>query len=232
MFWANFIPWYMEKRLPFISIQLKRNHYFISRPAHARFPWQLLDATFTVNSARTNGYTNPEPLQLIKNYLDAANVDLKSFNDQFYRKLVGAKLAPVLDTLKLMKKFNIWVEVTTLLIPGENDSPEELKQIASFIKNELGAETPWHISRFYPQYQLNDLPPTLVSSLMIAREIGMEQGLRYVYVGNVPGNEAENTFCYRCGKLLIERHGYQISQNNLISGNCKYCGTKIDGLKM
>ncbi|HEX9971357.1 MAG TPA: AmmeMemoRadiSam system radical SAM enzyme [bacterium] len=180
----------------------------------------------------TNGYTNPEPLQLIKDYLHAANVDLKSFNDQFYRKLVGAKLAPVLDTLKLMKKFNIWVEVTTLLIPGENDSPEELKQIASFIKNELGAETPWHISRFYPQYQLNDLPPTLVSSLMTAREIGMEQGLRYVYVGNVPGNEAENTFCYRCGKLLIERHGYQISQNNLIAGNCKYCGTKIDGLKM
>ncbi len=180
----------------------------------------------------TNGYINPEPLQLIKDYLDAANVDLKSFNDQFYRKLVGGKLAPVLDTLKLMKKFNIWVEVTTLLIPGENDSLEELKEIANFIKNELGEETPWHISRFYPQYQLNNLPPSSVPSLMTAREIGMEQGLRYVYVGNVPGNEAENTFCYRCGKLLIERHGYQISQNNLLAGNCKYCGAKIDGLKM
>lgn len=180
----------------------------------------------------TNGYINPEPLHLIKDYLDAANVDLKSFNDQFYRKFVGGKLAPVLDTLKLMKKFNIWVEVTTLLIPGENDSLEELKEIANFIKNELGEETPWHISRFYPQYQLNDLPPSSVPSLMTAREIGMEQGLRYVYVGNVPGNEAENTFCYRCGKLLIERHGYQISQNNLLAGNCKYCGTKIDGLKI
>lgn len=180
----------------------------------------------------TNGYINPPPLQLVKDYLHAANVDLKSFSDHFYRKIVGGKLAPVLDTLKLMKKFNIWIEVTTLLIPGKNDSPEELLDIARFIKNELGEETPWHISRFYPQYQLEDLPPTPVSSLMTAREIGMDQGLRYVYVGNVPGNEAEHTYCYRCGKLLIQRHGYQISQNNIISGDCKYCGTTIDGLKM
>ena len=180
----------------------------------------------------TNGYINPEPLQFIKDYLHAANVDLKSFNDHFYRKLVGAKLAPVLDTLKLMKKLDIWIEVTTLLIPGQNDSHEELNDIASFIKNELGEETPWHISRFYPQYRLEDLPPTPVSSLNMAREIGLEQGLRYVYVGNVPGNKAENTFCYQCGKLLIERHGYQVSQNHIEAGNCKFCGAKIDGLKI
>lgn len=185
-----------------------------------------------INVFVTNGYINPAPLESIKDYLHAANVDLKSFNDHFYRKIVGGKLAPVLDTLKLMKKLNIWIEVTTLLIPGKNDSPEELIDIARFIKNELGEETPWHISRFYPQYQLEDLPPTPVSSLMTAREIGMEQGLRYVYVGNVTGNEAEHTYCYRCGKLLIERHGYQISQNNIIAGNCKYCSATIDGIKM
>ena len=178
----------------------------------------------------TNGYINPEPLQVIHEYLDAANVDLKSFNDNFYKKMTGARLTPVLDTLKLMKKLSIWVEVTTLIIPGENDSAEELKQIANFIKNELGAETPWHISRFYPQYQATDHPPTPVTTLEKAREIGLEQGLRYVYMGNVPGNQAENTYCYNCGKLLIERYGYQIMENNIVSGNCKFCNAQIDGL--
>lgn len=180
----------------------------------------------------TNGYINPAPLQAIKDYLDAANVDLKSFNDQFYRKLVGGTLAPVLETLKLMKKLNIWVEVTTLLIPGENDSPEELRQLASFIKTELGEETPWHISRFYPNYQLNHVPATSVSSLITAREIGQEQGIRYLYIGNVPGHDAENTFCYRCGELLIARQGYQITQNNSVAGHCKFCGAKLDGVRL
>lgn len=180
----------------------------------------------------TNGYINPEPLQFIKEYLDAANVDLKSFNEKFYRKLVGAKLAPVLDTLKLMKKLNIFVEVTTLVIPGENDSEPELTEIASFIKNELGPGTPWHISRFYPNYQLIDHPSTPVATLNRAREIGLEQGLRYVYLGNVPGSDAENTYCYNCGKLLIERYGYQIIQDNIEAGNCKFCGVTIDGLNI
>lgn len=180
----------------------------------------------------TNGYINPEPLQFIQEYLDAANVDLKSFNENFYKKFVGAKLAPVLDTLKLMKKLNIWIEVTTLVIPGENDSEQELTAITKFIKNELGPETPWHISRFYPQYQLTDHLTTPVSVLNKAREIGLAQGLRYVYLGNVPGSEAENTYCYNCGKLLVEKYGYQIIQNNIDSGNCKFCGVKIDGLNL
>lgn len=183
-----------------------------------------------INIFVTNGYINPEPLQMIHEYLDAANVDLKSFNDSFYRKMTGAKLTPVLDTLKLMKRLNIWIEVTTLIIAGENDSEEELTHIARFIKDELGAETPWHISRFYPQYRLTDHPPTPVATLKKAHEIGLGQGLRYVYMGNVPGNEAENTYCYNCGKLLIERYGYQIIENNIDSGNCKFCQVRIDGL--
>jgi pyruvate formate lyase activating enzyme len=180
----------------------------------------------------TNGYINPEPLEFIHEYLDAANVDLKSFDDNFYRKLVGAKLAPVLDTLKLMKKLNIFIEVTTLVIPNENDSEQELTAIASFIKNELGPETPWHISRFYPQYQLTDHSQTSISTLNKARKIGLDQGLRYVYLGNVPGTESENTYCYNCGKLLIERYGYQIIENNIQAGKCKFCGVKIDGMKI
>ncbi|MCD4664851.1 MAG: AmmeMemoRadiSam system radical SAM enzyme [Bacteroidales bacterium] len=180
----------------------------------------------------TNGYINPEPLKYISQYLDAANVDLKSFNEDFYKKLVGAKLQPVLDTLKLMKKLNILIEVTTLVIPGENDSPEELAQIAGFIKNELGEETPWHISRFYPQYKLASHPPTSVSTLKKAYNIGREHGLRYVYLGNVQGDQAESTFCYNCEKLLIERYGYQILENNIESGSCKFCETKVDGLNM
>jgi pyruvate formate lyase activating enzyme len=180
----------------------------------------------------TNGYINPEPLEFIHEYLDASNVDLKSFNENFYRKLVGAKLAPVLDTLKLMKRLNIFVEITTLVIPNENDSEQELTSIASFIKNELGPETPWHISRFYPHYQLADHLPTPISTLNIAREIGLSLGLRYVYIGNVPGSESENTYCYNCGKLLIERYGYQIIEKNIHAGKCKFCDAKIAGLKL
>lgn len=180
----------------------------------------------------TNGFISPEPVKYINEYLDAANVDLKSFSENFYKRLVGAKLAPVLDTLKLMKKLNIWVEVTTLIIPGENDSVEELNQIAGFIKNELGEETPWHISRFYPQYKLENHPPTPVTTLQKAYDIGKDHGLRYVYMGNVPGNQTENTYCYNCGKLLINRYGYQIQKNNIESGKCKFCGVDVDGLGM
>ncbi len=180
----------------------------------------------------TNGFINPEPLQYIHKYLDAANVDLKSYSDSFYKKLVGAKLNPVLETIKLMKKLNIWVEVTTLIIPGENDSEEELKQIAGFIKNEAGEETPWHISRFYPQYKLENHPPTPVSTLQKAYDIGKEQGLRYVYMGNVPGNRTESSFCYNCGEMVVDRYGYQIQKNNIKSGMCGFCGVEIDGVGM
>ena len=180
----------------------------------------------------TNGYINPEPLKTVAPYLDAANVDLKSFTDSFYHKLVGAKLEPVLSTLKLMKELGIWIEVTTLVIPTKNDSDEELRNIAGFIKNELGEETPWHISRFYPQHNLNSVPPTPVSTLSRAREIGLAEGLRYVYTGNVPGDEGESTFCYNCGKLLLKRYGFSVRDNHINDSKCEFCGIPIDGLAL
>lgn len=178
----------------------------------------------------TNGYMTEEAIKKIEPYLDAANVDLKSFSDDFYRKLCGAKLQPVLDALKLMKKLGIWVEVTTLIIPTLNDSSEELREIAKFIVNELGEETPWHISRFYPAYKLRDIPPTPIETIHKAREIGLNEGLKYVYEGNVPGSTGENTYCPNCKNLIIERLGYQIINKATKDGKCPYCESRIYGV--
>ncbi|MBU4344392.1 MAG: AmmeMemoRadiSam system radical SAM enzyme [Desulfobacteraceae bacterium] len=178
----------------------------------------------------TNGYVSSEALHMINPYLDAANVDLKAFTKSFYKEICGAKLEPVKETLKLMKRLGIFVEVTTLLIPGLNDGAEELKELALFIAGSLGPETPWHISRFYPTYRLTDRPATPVESIANAREIGIKSGLRYVYTGNLPGDKGENTFCYSCGKILIDRLGFSIIKNVLEKGCCPYCGTQIDGI--
>jgi pyruvate formate lyase activating enzyme len=179
----------------------------------------------------TNGYITEEPLRKISPYLDAANIDLKSFTEGFYKKICGAKLQPVLDAIKLYRDLNIWIEITTLIIPTHNDSSPELEQIASFIKG-LGAEIPWHITAFHPTYRLMDQSPTPMSSLMQAREIGMRAGLRYVYVGNVPGEQGENTYCYKCGELLIERYGFKIVRYGIIDAQCPKCQAKIDGVLM
>lgn len=133
----------------------------------------------------TNGFINPAPLKEIAPYLDAANVDLKSFKDEYYRKICGARLEPVLDTLRLMKKLDIWIEITTLIIPELNDSTEELKEIASFIKNELGAGVPWHVSAFHPCYKMLDRPPTPKETIIRARDIGLKAGLKFVHPGNI-----------------------------------------------
>ena len=178
----------------------------------------------------TNGYMTEEALDMIEPYLDAANVDLKAFNDQFYRSQCGARLAGVIETLVSMKKRGIFVEVTTLLIPGLNDDPHELKQLAEFLANDLGIDTPWHISRFHPTYKLTDRPPTPVETLQKAYQIGKEAGLRYVYTGNVPGQAFEKTFCYECGKVLIDRWGFNVSNYSIIQGKCKYCNAEIDGV--
>ena len=178
----------------------------------------------------TNGYMTEEAIKKIEPYLDAANVDLKSFSDDFYRKLCGAKLQPVLDALKLMKKLGIWVEVTTLIIPTLNDSSEELREIAKFIVNELGEGTPWHISRFYPAYNLTDKPPTPIETIHKAREIGLNEGLKYVYEGNIPGSTGENTYCPNCKNLIIERLGYQIINKATKDGKCPYCESRIYGV--
>ncbi len=183
------------------------------------------------NNFVTNGYISKEALKLISPYLDAADVDLKSFKEEFYKKFCGARLSPVLENLKLMKELGIWVEVTTLIIPTLNDSEDELEKIAEFILS-LGEETPWHLSRFYPHYKLTNLPPTPVETLHRAREIGKKVGLNYIYSGNVPGDEGENTFCPNCGKVVIRRYGFQTLENHIKQGKCPDCGAKIAGIGM
>ncbi|MDD5455071.1 MAG: AmmeMemoRadiSam system radical SAM enzyme [Candidatus Ratteibacteria bacterium] len=177
----------------------------------------------------TNGYINSEPLQKIAHLLDACNVDLKSFREETYRKICGGKLEPVKNSIKLMKKLGIWVEITTLLIPKANDSFEEIADIAGFIKG-LGEETPWHISAFWPNYLMTEIPPTPVSLLNKARNIGIDKGLKYVYTGNLPTDEGENTYCYNCKNLLIERQGFSIIKNTVKNNKCPHCNVKIDGI--
>jgi pyruvate formate lyase activating enzyme len=178
----------------------------------------------------TNGYMTPEALERVSPDLDAANVDLKAFSDRFYKEMCAARLAPVLETLRLMKRRGVLVEVTTLIIPGANDDPAELKDLADFLSGDLGPDTPWHISRFHPAYRLTDRPPTPVQTLRKAREIGMAAGLRYVYTGNVPGEEAESTFCHGCGKKLIDRWGFTVNANRMRNGTCPDCGVVIEGI--
>ncbi|MEA3421580.1 MAG: radical SAM protein, partial [Acidobacteriota bacterium] len=179
----------------------------------------------------TNGYMTKEMLETFQPYLDAANVDLKAFRDKTYRRYVGARLQPVLDAMKVIKRLGIWLEVTTLVIPGINDDDGELKETAGFVADELGVDTPWHISRFFPDYKMTDVPPTPVETLNRAREIGLEAGLRYVYVGNVPGEA--NTVCHKCGQMLIQRSSYRIVENRVQPDSCcPNCGTRVDGVGM
>lgn len=178
----------------------------------------------------TNGYMSAQALKMIHPYLDGANVDLKAFSERFYRTYCGAKLDHVKETLILMKELNIFLEVTTLLVTGLNDSRSELESLALFIKESLGPETPWHISRFHPTYRLSDRPPTPFDTLVKARQIGMGAGLRYVYMGNVPDNSGENTYCYNCGQMLIERRGFRIMKNQIKNSLCNQCGSTIDGV--
>ena len=178
----------------------------------------------------SNGYMGEEALETIAPFLDAANVDLKSFSDSFYKKYCGATLIPVLDTLKKMKQLGIWLEVTTLVIPGINDTPEELRALAQFIADELGPETPWHISRFHPTHRMIDRPVTPLQTLTTTRNIGQAAGLHYVYLGNVSIRDGGNTDCPSCKKTVIERRGFQIAEVNITNKGCKYCGTPIDGI--
>jgi len=178
----------------------------------------------------TNGYMTPEALDMIGTYLDAANVDLKAYSDDYYKDLCGARLHPVKETLRRMKASGVFIEVTTLLIPGENDSEQELGALAGFLVDALGPETPWHISRFHPTFKLTDRPPTPVQSLLKAREIGIQKGLRYVYTGNVQGESGESTYCYQCGTLLIERWGFTVRKNRVRNSRCPDCNAQIDGV--
>jgi pyruvate formate lyase activating enzyme len=177
----------------------------------------------------SNGHISAEAARQIAPNIDAINVDLKAFTDKFYKEVCGARLNPVLETIRLMKALHVWVEVTTLIIPGLNDGEQKLRDIACFVKS-VGPEIPWHVSQFYPAYKLLDRPPTPAATLRRAREIGMEEGLRYVYEGNLPGEKGENTHCYVCRALLIDRYGLTLTRNRLRDGKCPWCGARIDGL--
>jgi pyruvate formate lyase activating enzyme len=179
----------------------------------------------------TNGYATPEAVMLAGPYLDAANVDLKAFNKPFYKDLVGAKLEKVLETIKCLSQAGVFLEITTLLIPQANDDPKELADLAAWIVDNLGPQTPWHISRFHPTYRLTDRGPTPLQSLLDARQIGKDAGLYHVYTGNIPGQGGEETLCHNCGHLLIDRVGYRILANNLAKGGtCPSCQTKAAGI--
>ncbi len=177
----------------------------------------------------TNGFMTLEALGAASDWLDAANVDLKSFRDDFYRKYCGARLAPVLETLKAMRTRGIWVEVTTLVIPTLNDDDGELMDIAAFIRS-IGDEVPWHVSRFFPRYKSQGLPPTPVKTVDRAIEIGHAAGLKYVYGGNVPGSDSDNTYCALCKQLLVGRKGYTIGAYSLEGSKCRRCGTVLAGI--
>jgi len=180
----------------------------------------------------TNGYISKEALVTIAPVLDAANIDLKGFSEGFYRDYVHAKLSEVLDSIIEYRKQGIWIEITTLIIPGLNDSDAELQCIASFIATNLGVDTPWHVSGFHPTYKLTDRPPTPIATLRRARDIGRAAGLHYVYEGNVPGEGGENTSCPSCSALLINRYGFAIGTNRILNGACPDCGVAIAGVGM
>ena len=178
----------------------------------------------------SNGYQTKEAIDFAAEWLDAINIDLKAFTEDYYHRLCKAKLQPVLDTIEYIAKHtSIWMETTTLLLPGENDSEEELKHLADFLVTKAGPDFPWHISRFYPQYKYTGSQPTPTQSLQRAYDIGKQAGLQYVYLGNVPGSKQENTCCYKCGHILIERIGYNVASNKIKNSTCPDCGTQIAG---
>ncbi|MDD4363409.1 MAG: AmmeMemoRadiSam system radical SAM enzyme [Atribacterota bacterium] len=186
---------------------------------------QLANEKGLKNIFITNGYISQKALQKIAPFLDAANVDLKAMNEEFYNNICRAKLQPVLNSIKLYYNLGIWIEITTLIIPGYNDDPLELKKIAEFIAG-IDPGIPWHVTAFYPTYKLNKLPITPLSTLDLAYKIGKDQGLQFVYKGNI--SRGENTHCPGCGELLIKRDCFNI-QNILVNNKCPSCGEKIAG---
>ena len=179
----------------------------------------------------SNGYMTPEAIETIAPYLDAINVDLKTFDDDVYRKYMGAERDKVLESITATFKAGIWMEITTLVIPTLNDTEEQMSNIADFIVS-LSPDIPWHISRFHPAYKMTHLSPTPMESLKMAERIGKEKGLHHIYIGNVWGGGGEDTVCWNCGELLIRRMGFSLSENRIREGKCPKCGARIAGVEM
>ena len=182
------------------------------------------------NIMHSCGYINEKPLRELAKYLDAANIDLKGFSEDYYAKIAEGSLGPVLNALKILREEGVHIEITNLVLPGYNDDPAMITRMCLWIKDNLGSQTPLHFSRFFPMYKLLSLNPTPVSTLEKARQIALDCGLKYVYIGNVAGNPAENTYCPRCKKAVVRRSGYTILEINLKDGKCKFCGEKIEGI--
>lgn len=183
-----------------------------------------------LNTCHSAGYISPEPLEKLCAVLDAACIDLKAFDPKFYKDLVDGKLEPVLNTLKTLRRRGVHLEIVNLVIPQFNDNPQTLSEMCAWIKDELGPLTPLHFSRFYPLYKMQNHFPTPVSTLEAARETALKAGLKYVYLGNIPGHQAESTYCHGCGKRIIERTAYKIGEIKMKGAACGHCGMKIPGI--
>ncbi|MBL7138654.1 MAG: AmmeMemoRadiSam system radical SAM enzyme [Bacteroidales bacterium] len=177
----------------------------------------------------SNGFINEKPLRDLAVYLDGANINLKSFSEETYLKLNGGSLEPILRTLKILNEMGVWLEITNLIVPGWTDKPQMIKEMCTWLVDNGLEDNPLHFSRFFPLYKLTTLPFTPLSILEEAHGIAKEAGINYVYIGNVPNNKAENTYCPKCKKLLLERKGFTILENNIQNGKCKFCGTQIAG---
>jgi pyruvate formate lyase activating enzyme len=182
------------------------------------------------NIMHSNGYINEEPLRKLAKYLDAANIDLKGFTNDYYAKMTEGALEPVLLALKVLKEEGVHLEITNLVLSGYNDDEDSVIKMCLWIKENLGDETPLHFSRAFPMYKLTSINPTPVETLERLRKIALDCGLKYVYIGNVAANPAENTYCPRCKKIVIKRAGYFVEENNIEEGRCKFCGEKIEGI--
>lgn len=178
----------------------------------------------------TNGYISPQPLRALLRHIDAVRVDLKAFTEDFYREISGASLAPVLDTLKIIKKEGVWLEIINLIIPTINDCPKEIRAMCEWILENLGPDVPIHFNRFHPAYKMTHLPPTPVETLEMAHAIAKDVGINFVTIGNVPGHRYDSTFCPTCGKNLIHRVGMSVLANNIQNGMCRFCGRDIPGV--
>jgi len=178
----------------------------------------------------SNGAMNPEPLKELLKYTDGVTIDLKGFTEEYYHRMSQASLQPVLKTLKILKEKGVWFEIVNLVVPTQNDRPAEIKKMCYWIKENLGCEVPLHFTRFFPAHRLKNLPPTPIETLQKAHEIAVRTGLKYVYIGNVPGHKYNSTFCPQCGRVLIKRVHFRVIENNIEKGRCKFCQAKIPGV--